>query len=223
MQSNYTNKLIMAGMPKSEAGRLGQTIEAFIIIGERHALEDLMDAAFKRYEAHGKIALQILRIEQEAETERKHRIATRLIEAVQSEDLQRLAVEVSRVKAIQAKETAGELARTGCLALGLIDAELANTGGLTALHVACGNYKLHPEKANTFDAMAGMLLEAGASAIKPVGERKEHVKRNGIGIVRTVDPGRTIAEVCLGRVPPSVTAWVAGHSELAEQSKVQVA
>lgn len=106
--------------------------------------------------------------------------------------------------------------------------------GLTALYVAAKAYSAHsqdPKLAQVFDQMVASLLVAGASPFvaigatyrtrmvpvmskhsdpeigtflggQKLGEREETI---------VVNPGRTVVEVCEGKLPPSLVNWFAAN------------
>lgn len=212
--TNFDRALESAGMKAVDAYRLGRTIAQYVQEGRKDVLAKVFDRAYEAHQHDGPLALCIIRLEEQAERERVHLLATGLVDAIQSEDTSRLAQAIAHCQKIAVDDNRlANSTKTGTPCQGYIDAELANSGGLTALHAACGNYKIHHGKREVFDTMAGMLLKAGANPFKPVGVRTKTAIVMGKPMTAVVDPGRTIAQVCRGEIPPSLATWLSEHQE----------
>lgn len=96
-----------------------------------------------------------------------------------------------------------------------INDRLPGSQGLTALHVAAKAYaSFHqdPALAAVFDTMVADLLHAGAVPWLEVGAQGVCRSSRGEPMVVAV-PGKTVLEVCDGRVPPSLARWIARNCE----------
>ncbi|MFY2764338.1 hypothetical protein [Arenimonas sp. MALMAid1274] len=94
-----------------------------------------------------------------------------------------------------------------------LDDRLPGPLDLTALHVAAKGYAAHaddPTLAQVFDTMVQDLLEAGASPWLEVGAKQLCGGLEGKALM-TFAAGKTVAEVCDGRMPPSLSAWFAAR------------
>jgi hypothetical protein len=90
-----------------------------------------------------------------------------------------------------------------------INDRLPGSLGLTALHVAAKAYaSFHQDAAlaAVFDTMVADLLDAGAVPWLEVGAQGVCRSSRGEPMVVAV-PGKTVLEVCEGRVPPSLAKW----------------
>ena len=88
-------------------------------------------------------------------------------------------------------------------------------GGLdiTALHLAAKSYSEHasdPYLGPVFNEMVSDLLSAGAMPWLEMGAKPIKVMVGGVYQSR-MGMGQTVLEVCDGKVPPALTAWVANH------------
>lgn len=96
-----------------------------------------------------------------------------------------------------------------------INDRLPGSLGLTALHVAAKAYATYhqdPALANAFDTMVSNLLDAGAVPWLEVGAQGVSRSSRGEPVVVAV-PGKTVPEVCEGRIPPSLAKWFAVQRE----------
>jgi hypothetical protein len=92
-----------------------------------------------------------------------------------------------------------------------LDDRLPGPLDLTALHVAAKGYAAHaddPTLAQVFDTMVHDLLAAGASPWLEVGAKELRGGLEGKALMTFV-PGKTVAEVCERRMPPSLSVWFA--------------
>lgn len=83
---------------------------------------------------------------------------------------------------------------------------------LTALHLAAKAYSAHTKDRNlasVFNEMVGDLLAAGADPWLEVGARSSPCR--GLGLNKT--QGQTVVEVCEGRIPPALSAWIIEQTE----------
>lgn len=86
--------------------------------------------------------------------------------------------------------------------------------GLTALHVAARAYVAHrnPQDmklARVFNNMVRQLLTAGANPAIAIGTTYKKQVVAGHTVFTIDNPGRTVAEVCEGKLPPSLKRWFA--------------
>ncbi|KGM54809.1 hypothetical protein N799_08645 [Lysobacter arseniciresistens ZS79] len=164
-----------------------------------------------------------------ADQERVGKIVNRLIEAVQTANPEQLREAIAwQAKLIDKEQdelaarldTAiasrrGEEREEACSLLGrsrktYVDDGLVSCMGITALHVACGNYVLHKEHRAQFNEMIRDLLEAGANPCRAAGRKVA----NRAGHWVEVDPGKTVSEICRGNMPPALTDYFS--SQVAE-------
>lgn len=102
-----------------------------------------------------------------------------------------------------------------------INDRLTGSLEITALHLAAKAYAAHSSDellAAAFNEMVGDLLAAGASPWLEIGGRKYKQVVDGRVIVR-ITPGQTVAEVCEGRMPPALTAWLAATCDNTSTTK----
>lgn len=207
--NTYQDILTQAGMKLVDAYRLAQSIEQLVRSGRKGHLARLFVQQINQCDC-SRFALTLIRLEERAENDRVARLAAGLVEAVQSGSVAKLQQKIAEVQKI-AQDEAKDF--TGQHPVSYIDAELPNTGGLTALHVACGNYKLHPGSRATTNTMVRLLLAAGANPFKPVGMQTKDALMAGRWCRKVINPGRTIAEVCRGTLSPALTQWLADFNE----------
>lgn len=207
--NTYQDTLTQAGMKLVDAYRLAQTIEQFVRSGRKGHLARVFAQELKQCN-NSAFALTLIRLEEKAENDRVARLATGLVEAVQAGSVAKLQQKIAEIQKT-AQDEAKDYAGQGTVSY--IDAELPNTGGLTALHVACGNYKLHPGSRGTINTMVELLLAAGANPFKAVGMQTKDALVGGRWCRKVVNPGRTIAEVCRGTLPPALTQWLAEFND----------
>lgn len=137
--------------------------------------------------------------------------AAALIQAVQSGNVEDLIAEVKRLDELAEWEWLDEATRPKtasearmCRKQNYIDSTFGPLG-LTALHVAVKGYAAHTqEHGEIFDQMTKVLLEAGANHAIPFGVKKGKKLICGMEVFIVVDPGKTIAEECVGKLPPSL-------------------
>lgn len=127
-----------------------------------------------------------------------------LIQAIQSCDPVQLAQAIATLQAQvaeQAKTLPPEDQAWACERNNPVRCTMPNMAGLTPLHVAAKAYATHthrPALADAFDAMVGMLLEAGASPWAAVGAQGREL-------------GQTVVQVCEGKVPATLQDWLAAN------------
>lgn len=127
----------------------------------------------------------------------------RLIQAIQAED-----VEAFRTL-VQGITTAGLAA--GAYPGLWLNGQLSGTG-ITALHVAAKLYSINhkdPVLSKNFNEMVEILLTNGASPTLAMGKTYRKGTLGPNRIIVTDDPGKTVAEVCDKRLPPSLASWFA--------------
>lgn len=84
--------------------------------------------------------------------------------------------------------------------------------GITALHVAARLYSINykdPVRSKKFNEMVEILLSNGASPALAMGKKYRKGTLGPSRIIVTDDPGKTVAEVCDKKLPPSLAAWFA--------------
>ncbi|WP_165710293.1 hypothetical protein [Stenotrophomonas maltophilia] len=84
--------------------------------------------------------------------------------------------------------------------------------GITALHVAARLYSINykdPVRSEKFNEMVEILLSNGASPALAMGKTYRKGTLGPNRIIVTDDPGKTVAEVCDKRLPPSLASWFA--------------
>ncbi|WP_143048207.1 MULTISPECIES: hypothetical protein [Stenotrophomonas] len=84
--------------------------------------------------------------------------------------------------------------------------------GITALHVAARLYSINykdPVRSKKFNEMVEILLSNGASPALAMGKKYRKGTLGPNRIIVTDDPGKTVAEVCDKKLPPSLAAWFA--------------
>ncbi len=126
-----------------------------------------------------------------------------LISAIQAED-----VEAFRTL-VQGITTAGLAA--GAYPGLWLNGQLPGSG-ITALHVAARLYSINykdPVRSAKFNEMVEILLTNGASPALAMGKTYRKGTLGPNRIIVTDDPGKTVAEVCDKRLPPSLAAWFA--------------
>lgn len=127
-----------------------------------------------------------------------------LIQAIQTCDPAQLAQAIATLQqqvAEQAKTLPAEDQSWARERNNPVRCTMPNMAGLTPLHVAAKAYATHthrPELAYVFNAMVGMLLEAGASPWAAVGARRREL-------------GQTVVQVCEGKLPPTLADWLAAN------------
>ncbi|WP_157173531.1 hypothetical protein [Stenotrophomonas maltophilia] len=84
--------------------------------------------------------------------------------------------------------------------------------GISALHVAARLYSTNykdPVRSKKFNEMVEILLTNGASPALTMGKTYRKGTLGPNRIIVTDDHGKTVAEVCDKRLPPSLAAWFA--------------
>lgn len=127
----------------------------------------------------------------------------KLISAIQVED-------VDAFRALVQSITAAGLAAGAYPGLWL-NGQLPGSG-ISALHVAARLYSINfkdPVRSEKFNEMVQILLTNGASPALAMGKKYRKGTLGPNRIIVTDDPGKTVAEVCDKRLPPSLAAWFA--------------
>lgn len=134
--------------------------------------------------------------------------AQELINAVQSCQVDRLRAVIDQLNRLSDAEVAHLDGNDRLWARkSYLNDQLEGPLDLTALHVAAKGYAAYKHDsrlASIFNEMVAVLLEAGASPWVEVGAtvvaRPHGNQRN---------PGKTVPEVCEGKMPPALSEWIA--------------
>lgn len=139
--------------------------------------------------------------------------APQLVSAIQSCSPGRVRSVIAQLKALADYEVKHLTGSDRLWALkNHVNDRLSGELDLTALHLAAKAYSAHTKDRNlasVFNEMVGDLLAAGADPWLEVGAKSNPCR--GLGLNKT--QGQTVVEVCEGRIPPALSAWISEQTE----------